>query len=129
METLKEFLFPILQEFVGATCTKSLLALDLENKACIKLLISKVLSAGILAGSCIVKVPQILKIKSTKSTAGLSAASYILQNISIIIALAYNYRLGNPFSTVNLEVSLIFIVWGRCSISITECYYISTCFT
>ena len=44
-------------------------------------------------------MPQILKIVAASSVAGISFASNILETTSIIINLAYNYRLGNPFST------------------------------
>lgn len=40
-----------------------------------------------------------MKIVSAGSVAGISFTSNILETASIIINLAYNYRLGNPFST------------------------------
>jgi mannose-P-dolichol utilization defect protein 1 len=46
-----------------------------------------------------VKVPQILKIVSASSVAGISVISNLLETSSILINLAYNYRLDNPFST------------------------------
>ncbi len=107
MESVTNLLFPFLEPIIGFKCTRSILSFDLEDKVCIKLLLSKIISAGIIAGSCIVKVPQIFKIRSTKSTKGLSILSYNLQNIAIIIALVYNYKSGNPFSTYGEGAALV----------------------
>lgn len=104
---MEELLYQVLEPILGFKCTRSILSFDLQDKICVKLLFSKIISAGIIAGSCIVKVPQILKIKSSKSTKGLSLLSYNLQNLAIIIALAYNYKSGNPFSTYGEGAALI----------------------
>ena len=69
-----------LSSLVGSTCATSLLALDLEQVDCLKLLISKGLSVGILLGSVLVKLPQIIKILSNKSTDGISFVAYLLVN-------------------------------------------------
>ena len=47
----------------------------------------------------IVKLPQILKIVDSKSAKGLSFVSVLLETIAIYIALVYNLRANNPFST------------------------------
>jgi mannose-P-dolichol utilization defect protein 1 len=54
---------------------------------------------GIVAGSAIVKVPQIFKIVSSQSAEGLSFSSYLMETISYAVTLAYNIRHDNPFST------------------------------
>jgi mannose-P-dolichol utilization defect protein 1 len=46
-----------------------------------------------------VKLPQIAKVVSSKSAAGLSLLSYLLETAAYTVTLAYNYRRGNPFST------------------------------
>jgi mannose-P-dolichol utilization defect 1 len=85
---------------LGDACYKTLI-LDIDPTAteCIKLAISKVLGIGIIAGSATVKIPQILKLLSSKSASGVSFLSYLLESSAFLIGLAYSYRQGFPFST------------------------------
>jgi mannose-P-dolichol utilization defect protein 1 len=94
---------------LGETCYKTLvLDIDPSSVDCIKLAISKGLGIGIIAASATVKIPQILKIRSSKSSEGISFLSYLLESTSYLISLAYNYRSGFPFSTYG-ETSLILL--------------------
>ena len=94
---------------LGESCYKTLLHdIDLTNTQCIKLGISKGLGIGIIATSSIVKVPQILKLLSSKSASGLSFLSYLLETSAYIISLAYNFRKGFAFSTYG-ETALILV--------------------
>ncbi|KAH8650618.1 hypothetical protein BGZ60DRAFT_421444 [Tricladium varicosporioides] len=120
MDSLRAVIQPITQNLpapikdlgvsiVGETCYKTLLLdVDLTNTECIKLAISKGLGIGIIAASSIVKVPQILKLLSSKSASGISFLSYLLETSAYLISLAYNYRQGFPFSTYG-ETSLILV--------------------
>lgn len=95
--------------FVGDYCGEELVTkLNIFHKQCISLLISKGLSFGIVAGGAIVKLPQIAKLLASKSVAGLSFLSYLLEIATNMIALAYNIRMGNAFSTFG-EVSFILV--------------------
>jgi uncharacterized protein with PQ loop repeat len=89
----------ILNDLLTPTCTNTILNLDLDRPECFKLLISKLLSFGIVFGALMLKIPQIANILSSKSVMGLSLSSLIMENLGILIALCYNYRLLNPFST------------------------------
>lgn len=73
--------------------------LDVFHAECLKLGISKALGLGIVLAGSIVKLPQLLKLVNAKSGAGLSVTGYILETVGYIITLAYNVRLGFPFST------------------------------
>jgi mannose-P-dolichol utilization defect protein 1 len=75
--------------------------------ACLKLLLSKILSYGIILGAVFVKLPQIFKIVGSKSTTGLSPAMYVLENIGYLITVVYNIRLGYAFSTYGENVFLL----------------------
>lgn len=66
---------------------------------CFKATLSKVLGIGLIAGSVLVKVPQILKIYNGKSGAGLSIPSVLLDLSAITIHGSYNYVKGFPFSS------------------------------
>lgn len=94
----------VLHSQLGPICHRLLLHdLDLTTSAstgpCLRLAISKTLGVGIILSASIVKIPQILKLLSSRSAAGLSFLSYLLETVSFIISLAYNARSGFPFST------------------------------
>ncbi|PQE30119.1 Mannose-P-dolichol utilization defect 1 protein [Rutstroemia sp. NJR-2017a WRK4] len=94
---------------LGKTCYKTLLLdIDPSQTECLKLAISKGLGVGIIATSSIVKVPQILKLISSKSASGVSFLSYLLETSAYLISLAYNYRSQFPFSTYG-ETALIMV--------------------
>lgn len=85
---------------LGDTCYKALvLDVDETNVDCIKLAVSKGLGVGIVAASAVVKVPQILNLVRSRSAAGVSFLSYLLETTSYLVSLAYNVRNGFPFST------------------------------
>ncbi|XP_066948064.1 mannose-P-dolichol utilization defect 1 protein homolog [Macrobrachium rosenbergii] len=65
---------------------------------CLKAAISKSLGLGIVAGSLLVKVPQILKILAAKSAEGISITGTILELTAIIANFSYNFINGYPFS-------------------------------
>ena len=93
---------------LGPQCHAALL-LDLDvstHPECLKLAISKALGIAIVTTASVVKVPQILKILTSKSAQGISLASYLLESTSFLIALAYNIRNQFPFSTYG-ETALI----------------------
>ena len=85
---------------IGDVCYKTLLLdVDFTDADCLKLAISKGLGIGIVTMSSVVKVPQILKLLSSKSAAGVSFLAYLLETSAVLVALAYNFRNEFPFST------------------------------
>jgi len=93
---------------LGEKCYKTLI-LDLDPTAteCVKLAISKGLGIGIIGAASIVKVPQILKLVSSKSAAGVSFLSILLEISAQFISLAYNVRQGFPFGTYGETAFLV----------------------
>lgn len=86
---------------IGAPCHNALL-LDLDvtkDPACTSLAVSKALGLAIVGASAVVKVPQILKLISSRSSAGVSFVSYALETASLLITLSYGVRNQFPFST------------------------------
>lgn len=57
------------------------------------------LGYGIVAGSIFVKVPQILKLLSNRSGAGINIFSVFLELTAITLNLSYNFVKGFPFSS------------------------------
>ncbi|CAG8227565.1 unnamed protein product [Penicillium salamii] len=93
---------------IGTPCHNALL-LDLDvtkDPACTTLAISKALGIAIVGASAIVKVPQILKLIGSRSSAGVSFISYALETASLLITLSYGVRNQFPFSTYG-ETALI----------------------
>ncbi|KAI9293990.1 mannose-P-dolichol utilization defect 1 protein [Neoconidiobolus thromboides FSU 785] len=82
--------------------------LNFKNVDCLKLGLSKGLGLVIVAGGCIVKIPQIIKIIKAKSAKGISLLSYILETFSYIISIVYNLRSENPFSTWGETLAITF---------------------
>ncbi|RDA86206.1 hypothetical protein CP532_3483 [Ophiocordyceps camponoti-leonardi (nom. inval.)] len=85
---------------LGPSCYESLiLDIDVEAVECIKLAVSKGLGIAIVGAASIVKLPQIIKLASSRSAAGVSFLSYLLETSALLITLAYNVRNAFPFST------------------------------
>lgn len=74
---------------------------------CLKTVISKCLGYGIILGSVMVKVPQIVKILSAKSAEGLSIISSTLELTAITATMAYSYANNFPFSAYGEAVFLV----------------------
>lgn len=65
---------------------------------CFKALLSKGLGLAIIAGSVLVKVPQVLKILNSKSGEGINIMGVVLDLLAISFHLSYNFMHGYPFS-------------------------------
>jgi len=118
METIRGVVQPITKNLpppirelglslLGGKCyQRIILDVDFTDQECLKFAVSKALGTGIVAMSAIVKLPQLISIVSSESAEGISFLSYLLETASYVITLAYNARMGNPFSTYG-EVALI----------------------
>lgn len=94
---------------LGPACYKKIiLDIDPTPSPCLSLFISKSVGLGIIAASSVVKIPQLLKLVSSQSSAGVSFLSYLLETTSYTISLIYNARNGFPFSTYG-ETALILV--------------------
>ncbi|XP_073903077.1 mannose-P-dolichol utilization defect 1 protein isoform X3 [Castor canadensis] len=72
---------------------------DLLDGPCLKILISKGLGLGIVAGSLLVKLPQVLKILGAKSAEGLSLQSVMLELMALTGTMVYSITNNFPFSS------------------------------
>lgn len=92
---------------LGRDCYKTLiLDIDPTHEACLRLALSKGLGVAIVGASAVVKLPQLLKLLNSQSSAGVSFLSYLLETAAFVISLAYSVRRGFPFSTFG-ETALI----------------------
>lgn len=99
--SLPEPVHDAIVSLIGSDCHNALV-LDLDvtkDPNCTSLAISKALGLAIVGASAIVKVPQILKLIGSQSSAGVSFVSYALETASLLITLSYGVRNQFPFST------------------------------
>ncbi|KAH8428576.1 hypothetical protein N8T08_007289 [Aspergillus melleus] len=101
VSSLPEPVHDAIKTLIGNTCHNALVVdLDVtKDAACTSLAISKALGIAIVGASAIVKVPQILKLIGSRSSAGVSFVSYALETASLLITLSYSVRNQFPFST------------------------------
>jgi hypothetical protein len=71
---------------------------DFFNVACLKQTVSKLLGYGIIAGACVVKVPQIFNFLRAGSVAGVSREAVYLELLGYLVSSVYHIVQGNPFS-------------------------------
>jgi mannose-P-dolichol utilization defect protein 1 len=106
----------------GKCCTQVLGDLTLQQTAsasCVKAATSRLLGYSIVAASSIVKLPQLLKLWSARSSAGLSFAAILLELLAITFNASYSYANRFPFSAwgealfLLVETALIafFVLW------------------
>ncbi|XP_012581717.1 PREDICTED: mannose-P-dolichol utilization defect 1 protein isoform X2 [Condylura cristata] len=70
---------------------------DLLHVPCLKILLSKSLGLGIVAGSLLVKLPQVFKILGAKSAEGLSLQSVMLELVALTGTMVYSITNNFPF--------------------------------
>ncbi|XP_021570295.1 mannose-P-dolichol utilization defect 1 protein isoform X2 [Carlito syrichta] len=94
---LKRLLVPIL---LPEKCYDQLFVQwDLLHVPCLKILLSKGLGLGIVAGSLLVKLPQVFKILGAKSAEGLSLQSIMLELVALTGTMVYSITNNFPFSS------------------------------
>merc|ERR1712029_82489 len=71
---------------------------------CLKMLLSRSLGTAIVAGSTMVKLPQILKIIGNGDAAGLSFLGVLLELLAVTANGAYSFSQGFPFSAYGESV-------------------------
>lgn len=72
---------------------------NLLHVECLKVFISKMLGIGIIVGSVMVKVPQILKIVRSGTAEGLSFQSVLLELLALSGTMVYSVTHSFPFSS------------------------------
>lgn len=118
-----EKFYELSSSIIGKNCTTQLFVKgNFYNLPCLKLIVSKLLSYGIILGAVVVKVPQVIKIVDSRSAEGLSYPAYLLETIASSITFAYNIRANNAFSTYgetlfmtvqNVVITLLILLLNR----------------
>lgn len=92
---------------LGQECyTTIVYNVDLTHTQCLRLALSKGLGLGIVVFGSLLKLPQMGKIVSKKSTKGISLAMYGMECWAFVVSLVYAYRQQLPFSTYGENASL-----------------------
>lgn len=78
------------------------------DEPCLKLFVSRGLGTAIVAGSILVKFPQIVKILSNGDAAGLSFLGVLLELLAVTANGAYSFSQGFPFQAYGEAVFMSF---------------------
>lgn len=79
-------------------CTKIIKNFDFDDADCMKLVFTKSLGYGIILGASAVKLPQVLKIMSARSGAGITFVGVLLELMAITFNASYSFRNNFPIS-------------------------------
>merc|ERR1712088_715025 len=81
---------------------------QITDSECLKMLLSRGLGTGIVAGSTMVKLPQIMKILANGDAAGLSFLGVLLELLAVTANGAYSFSQGLPFQAYGEAVFMSF---------------------
>ncbi|KAK4008896.1 hypothetical protein OUZ56_014018 [Daphnia magna] len=100
-----EYLKPVILQVLSPQCyDEFFLNFNFFHVECLKAALSKGLGLGIIAGSVLVKVPQILKLFNAKSGEGINLTAIFMELFAISANMAYSFRNEFPFSEVKEEI-------------------------
>ncbi|XP_037960757.1 mannose-P-dolichol utilization defect 1 protein homolog [Teleopsis dalmanni] len=95
MEVVKNFALL----FLSPKCYDNyFVELDFMNGPCFKASLSKLLGLTIIAGSLLVKIPQVHKIWHKRSGEGINLVSVLFDLLAVTFQMSYSYMNGYPFS-------------------------------
>lgn len=124
-----------LRQLFSPACYEKVVVERVLQVECLKPLVSKMLGMGIMAGSLLLKVPQILAIVSSGAVEGLSPTSFYTELPLSGTHVCYNVLQGNPFSSYGEQVFisiqnaiLILLLWFYMPVRPSFVFMISMCF-
>lgn len=79
-----------------------------SNKECLKITFSKGIGFALIAGSCILKLPQILKIFKAKSVEGISKYMFYTEILMLMHSSSYSMQAKIPFTVYGESVIILF---------------------
>lgn len=79
-------------------CKKSIIDFEQPSPECFKLISTKMIGYGIIIAASAIKLPQIFKILSAKSGAGITLVGVLLELLAITFNTCYSFRNNFPFS-------------------------------
>ncbi|CAI9736594.1 Hypothetical predicted protein [Octopus vulgaris] len=107
MAGLVDFVISLIQLICPQPCFDTFFVhYDFFHIDCIKLTVSKIFSYGIIIGSVLVKLPQIIKIVNSKSGRGINLFSVTMELGAISASVSYGYASKFPFSSYGESIFL-----------------------
>jgi len=114
-----EFFFtPLVLLIVPKYChDEFFINLNFFHVPCLKIAISKCLGYGIVVGSAMIKIPQIIKILQASSVEGLSLLSFLLELIALTATASYSFAKNFPFSAwgeslfMSIQTTLLVVMY------------------
>ena len=80
---------------------------DFLDVPCLKYSVSKALGYGIMLGSGIMKMPQIIKIMKSRDVTGINAVSFYMECVAFLPSIVYNALKHYPISTYGENVIIL----------------------
>lgn len=112
MADIKAFVISIIQLLVPEPCFEEFFVkLNFFHAVCLRVVLSKGLGYAIIAGSLMVKVPQILKIMNAQSAEGINLLGVTLELSAMSATLVYSFANDYPFSTYGESIFLLIQTW------------------
>ncbi|KAH9526484.1 Mannose-P-dolichol utilization defect 1 protein [Dermatophagoides farinae] len=90
-------------------CCHRILREFIIEPECFKLIMIKSLGYGIIFGSTMVKLPQLLKLLSAKSGLGVSLSAVVLEILALTFSSSYAFANGFPFSAWGEALFILFM--------------------
>ena len=88
-------------------CHEFVIGLNVFHPFCFKLGITKALGYGIIVASTLVKLPQVLKILTNRSGAGIAVLGVLLELMAITFNASYSYAKRFPFTAWGETIFLL----------------------
>mmetsp|Transcript_3934 Transcript_3934/g.5898 ORF Transcript_3934/g.5898 Transcript_3934/m.5898 type:complete len:262 (+) Transcript_3934:1-786(+) len=103
-----ESISPYLKQFLQSDqCYETIFEQQQFDAECAQLVLSKLIGVAILAGSFLLKVPQIIQMLNAGSAAGISLEMYYLEMVVQTFTMVNGFRKGNAFTTYGESYSII----------------------
>ena len=103
-----EFVAWACKPFLNEQCCRTIFVdWDLKDKECVSLFFSKLIGFGLIAFSCVLKIPQLVQIVLHRSGRGLSLSSLFMEIVANVLAYAYHRHKGFPISTFGETIVIL----------------------
>ena len=103
-----EYAEKLITAIIGDKCYRTFfMEGDFLDVPCLKYSVSKALGYGIMFGSGIMKMPQIIKIMKNRDVTGINAVSFYMECVAFLPSIVYNALKHYPISTYGENVVIL----------------------
>ena len=103
-----EYAEKVITTLIGDKCYRTFfMEGDFLDVPCLKYSVSKALGYGIMFGSGIMKMPQIIKIMKNRDVTGINAVSFYMECAAFLPSIVYNVLKHYPISTYGENIVIL----------------------